>query len=459
MPEPLSPADRSSLSAEQGPINMAVGGIMIFEGGPGMRHERILQRIESRLHLVPKYRKKVEFLAPGITNPVWVDDDTFDLGWHVRRAALPTPGTEDELAQFVGTEMSRKLDRSRPLWELTVVEGLSHGRVAVLFKMHHALVDGIAAVDIGMILLDPTPEPLEIPPPDTPWEPQSYDRMRHLASLTLTPAKRAQKLLVDSAARALNPDPLRTASDVLRGTELLAELARQRPQAPMTPLNKTVGPNRRYGYTRVRLADLKAIGQAAGGTVNDVILATVAGMLRRYFQEGGIVLRSAPVALVPVSVRKEGEEGGNRLSTVFVDLPIDEDNPLRRIDRINRQMSGLKDSAAVRAGALILSASGFAPPLVSGTLARAMGGFRAFNLVVSNVPGPQVPFYMNGQRLRETYPVVPLNPANQALSIGAISYDGGVHFGLTADRELDPPVTVAVDALRESLDELLATVT
>jgi WS/DGAT/MGAT family acyltransferase len=458
MPEPLSPADRSSLSAEQGPINMAVGGVMIFEGGPGMRHERVLERIESRLHLVPKYRQRVEFLAPGITNPVWVDDHTFDLNWHVRRAALPTPGTEDELARFVGTEMSRKLDRSRPLWELTVVEGLSHGRVAILAKMHHAVVDGIAAVDIGMILLDPTPEPLEIPPPDRPWEPQSYDRMRHLASLTLTPAKRAQKLLVDSAARALSPDPFRTASDVLRGTEVLAELARQRPQAPMTPLNRTIGPNRRYGLTRARLADLKAIGQASGGTVNDVILATVAGMLRRYFQAGGIELRSPPVALVPVSVRKEGEEGGNRLSTVFVDLPIDEDNPLRRISRINRQMSELKDSAAVRAGALILSASGFAPPLVSGTLARAMGGFRAFNLVVSNVPGPQMPFYMNGQRLRETYPVVPLNPANQALSIGAISYDGGVHFGVTADRELDPPVSVAIDALRESLDELLATV-
>jgi WS/DGAT/MGAT family acyltransferase len=458
MSQPLSPADRSSLSAEQGPINMAVGGILIFEGGPGMRHERILERIEGRLHLVPKYRQRVEFLAPGITNPVWVDDHAFDLGWHVRRAALPTPGTADELAQFVGTEMSRKLDRSRPLWELTVVEGLSQGRVAVLAKMHHAVVDGIAAVDIGMILLDPTPEPLEIPPPERPWEPRSYDRMRHLASLTLTPAKRAQRLLVESAARALNPDPFRTASEVLRGGELLAELARQRPQAPMTPFNKTIGPNRRYGLTRARLADLKAVGRASGGTINDVILASVAGMLRRYFDAGGIVLDSPPVALVPVSVRKEGEEGGNRLSTVFVDLPIDEENPLRRISRINGVMSQLKDSAAVRAGALILSASGFAPPLVSGTLARAMGGFRAFNLVVSNVPGPQIPFYLNGQRLRETYPVVPLNPANQGLSIGAISYDGGVHFGLTADRDLNPPVAVAVEGLRESLDELLALV-
>jgi diacylglycerol O-acyltransferase len=142
MSEPLSPADRSSLSAEQGPINMAVGGILIFEGGPGMRHERILERIEGRLHLVPKYRQRVEFLAPGITNPIWVDDHAFDLGWHVRRAALPAPGTSDELAQFVGTEMSRKLDRSRPLWELTVVEGLSQGRVAILAKMHHAVVDG-----------------------------------------------------------------------------------------------------------------------------------------------------------------------------------------------------------------------------------------------------------------------------------------------------------------------------
>ena len=166
MAEPLSPADRSSLAAEQGPVTMAVGGVLVFEAGPGLEHARVLERLEQRLHLIPRYRQRLQSAAPGVTNPVWVDDDQFDLGWHVRRAALPAPGGPDELAELVGQELSRRLDRSRPLWELTVVEGLAGGeRGALLAKMHHALVDGVAAVDIGTVLLDPTPEPLDLPMP------------------------------------------------------------------------------------------------------------------------------------------------------------------------------------------------------------------------------------------------------------------------------------------------------
>ena len=239
--------------------------------------------------------------------------------------------------------MSRKLDRSRPLWELTVVEGLSHGRVAILVRMHHAVVDGLAAIDIGVILLDPTPEPLEIPPPERPWEPRSYDRMRHLASLTLTPAKRAQRLLVESAARALNPDPLRTASEVLRGGELLAELARasahRRPMTPAEPDDRPEPPLR--AHARRGLADLKAVAQASGGTVNDVILATVAGMLRRYFDAGGIVLPAPPVALVP-GERPQGGRGGRQPDLDDLRRPPD-----RRGQPAARASSG---STARRAG-------------------------------------------------------------------------------------------------------------
>jgi WS/DGAT/MGAT family acyltransferase len=224
----------------------------------------------------------------------------------------------------------------------------------------------------------------------------------------------------------------------------------------MTPLNRAIGPNRRYGLHRARLADLKAAGKAGGGSINDAILAVVSGMLARYFATAGVDLARPPVALVPVSVRKPGEEGGNRISTVLVDLPVDEENPLRRVQRINEAMAEIKDSAAVRAGALLVGASGWAPPLVSSTLARAMSGVRAFNLVVSNVPGPQQTFYLNGSPLREAYPVVPLNPSSQGLNVGILSYDGGVCFGLLADRDLDPPVDVAVAQLRESLNELLA---
>jgi WS/DGAT/MGAT family acyltransferase len=321
--------------------------------------------------------------------------------------------------------------------------------------MHHALVDGVAAVDIGTVLLDPTREPLHVPAPDGPWEPRPYDRTRHLARLGMTPFVRAQQFAWESAQRALAPDPRRTATDVYRATELLTQLAKTRPSAPMTPLNRGSGPNRSYAMLRVELADVKRAGKAYGGTVNDIILAAVTAMLRRYLLEAGESIADEPVALVPVSVRKEGEQGGNRMSTVLVDLPVAEENPLRRVALINATMTKLKDSAAVRAGALLLGASGWAPPLVSGGLARAMSGVRAFNLVVSNVPGPQQPFYINGHRMLEAYPAVPLNPANQGLSVGVLSYDGGVHFGLLADRELAPPVERAAEHLRAGLDELL----
>jgi diacylglycerol O-acyltransferase / wax synthase len=451
MAEPLSAADRSSLAAEQGPVNMTVGGVLIFEDGPGLAHDAILERVGDRLHLIPRYRQKLAHIAPGVTNPVWVDDEGFDLEWHVRFARLSAPGGDEELGRLVGREMSRRLDRARPLWELLVVEGLEGRRTALLARMHHALVDGVAAVDIGTVLLDPTPEPLDLPAPDEPWSPRPYDRTKHLARLSLTPAVRAQKLLLDSAARALNPTtPRQAMTDVRKATDLLAELARTRPSAPMTSLNRPIGPNRRYALARVPLADVKATGRAHGATVNDVLVATVAGMLRRVLPPTD----RPPVALVPVSVRRPGEEGGNRISTVLVDLPTAEPDLGGRIAAVSAAMRAIKDSAAVRAGALLVGASGWAPPLVSSTLARAMGGVRAFNLVVSNIPGPQQPFWLNGQRLLAAHPVVPLNPASQGLSVGILSYDGQVCFGLLADRDLEPPLAAVARGLEESLSEL-----
>lgn len=456
MAEALSPADRSSLAAELGPVNMAVGGLLLFEDGPGMRYESVVARVEDRLHLIPRYRHRLQGTAAGFANPVWIDDHDFDLGWHVRRAVLPAPGGEAELAEFVGREMSRRLDRTRPLWELTVLAGIDGGRGGLLAKMHHALVDGVAAVDIGTVLLDPTTEPLDIPVPEDPWEPQAYDRRRHLARLAATPIVRAQKLLLDSATRALSPDPRRAAGDLKSATELLVELARLRPSAPMTPLNEGLGPNRRFSFTSASLADLKRAGKAQGATVNDALLAAVAGMLRHYLQHAGLPTFKPLVALVPVSVRRPGEAGGNAISTVLVDLPVDDPDPAQRIARIHAAMTEIKDSAAIRAGALLVGASGWAPPLVSSTLARATGGLRAFNVVVSNVPGPQQPFWLNGCRLLAVHPAVPLNPATQGLTVGIVSYDGSVCFGLLADSDLDPPLEVAGEGLRAALSELSA---
>jgi diacylglycerol O-acyltransferase / wax synthase len=451
MAEPLSPADRSSLAAEQGPVNMTVGGVLILEDGPGLRHDAILERVGSRLHLIPRYRQKLEQPAPGVTNPVWVDDADFDLEWHVRFTRLPEPGGDDELGALVGREMSRRLDRARPLWELLVVEGLSGGRTAVVPRMHHALVDGVAAVDIGTVLLDPTPEPMDLPDMDDNWAPRRYDRRRHLARLSLTPIVRAQRMMLETAQRALHPGaPRQAVDDLRRATELLTELARTRPQAPMTPLNRGIGPNRRFAFAQVPLDTVKAAGREHGGTVNDVLVAVVAGALQRVLPE----LSRCPVALVPVSVRRSGEAGGNRISTVLVDLPVDIPDLDHRIRDVAANMRAIKDSAAVRAGALLVGASGWAPPLVSSALARAMGGVRAFNLVVSNIPGPQQPFYLNGCRLLAVHPVVPLNPASQGLSVGILSYDGKVCFGLLADRDLEPPLEDVAAALRDTLAEL-----
>jgi diacylglycerol O-acyltransferase / wax synthase len=460
MAEPLSAADRSSLAAEQGPVNMAVGGMLVFERSPKLTREAIVERIAQRIHLVPRLRQRIEAPAMGLANPVWVDDHDFDLDWHVRHALLSAPAGHTELGAFVGREAARRLDRSRPLWELTVVDGMAEGLVGVLLRIHHALVDGVGAIALGALLLDPTPEPLEIPPPASSWEPQPFALRRHFSQLATRPIGQAQRLMFEAANRALDPDPRRAAGELRGATELLTELARNRPQAPMTPLNDKLTPNRRYALAQADLGAIKAAARDAGGTVNDALLAIVAGMLRRYLAAAGSGEPrhdQRPVALVPVSVRRSAEEGdlGNRISTVLVDLPVDEADPIARIRAVNAEMAELKASPAVRAGALMVGAAGAAPPIVSAMLARALGGVRAFNLVVSNIPGPQQPLYFDGARLLAAYPVVPLNPVNQRLNVGILSYDGGVSFGMLADAALDPPVSVAAQALEEALAELV----
>ena len=474
MSESLSPADRSALAAEHHSVNMAVGGLLVFEADAELTLPLVRARIAERIHLIPRLRQRLEEPILGIANPVWVDDTGFDLDWHVRQASLHKPGGDAELGAFVGREFSHRLDRARPLWEVTLIEGLSGRRLALLLKAHHALVDGLAAIGLAALVLDPSPEPLVIPAPETAWQPEPYDLRRHVTRLVRSPVAWAARPVIDGAMRVLDPDPRRAAADALgaardmrRATEVALELARQRPQAPMTPLNRPISPNRRYATAEIDLTLVKAVAKTAGGTVNDTLLAIVSGMLARYLDAAGARSgplgrvpgggqSAAPVALVPVSVRADAEAGelGNRISTVFVDLPVEDPDLASRISRIGAQTRALKESAAVRAGALMVGASGLAPPLISGMLARAMGSVRAFNLVVSNIPGPQQPFFLDGARVSAIYPIVPLNPANQGLTVGILSYDGRVCFGLLADRDLDPPLAVAADGLAAELATL-----
>jgi diacylglycerol O-acyltransferase len=460
MPEQISTADRAALSAEQGPVSMAVGGLIVLEGGPNVSPEAIVRRLQTRLHLVPRFRQRIEEQALGLAGPVWVDDPDFDAAWHVRRTTLPAPGGDAELAAFVAQEMSRRLDRTRPLWEVHYVEGLQGGRIALLYKMHHAIADGLGAIAVGALLFDPTPEPMEVPPPPADEREEETGGLgAALKAVATAPLTRAQRMLVESTQRALDANPLTAAEAAKRGVGLARELAKARPQAPDTPLNRPISANRRFGLARVGLSPLKQAGKAAGGTVNDAVLAVVAGMLRRYLDVAGWEFRGQrPVALMPVSMRAPGDNGvGNAISTVFVDLPVEIDDPVERIRAISAETKALKESQAVQAGALIAGVAGAIPPVLASTVARAMSGARAFNLVVSNVPGPQQPFYLDGSRLLELYPIIPLNPARQGLSVGIISYDGRVFFGLLADRNLDPPLEVATDALGDALRELLAT--
>jgi WS/DGAT/MGAT family acyltransferase len=452
MGEPLSPSDLSAIQAERGPVHMHVGGVCVFDGHVG--REAVVERVRERVHLISRYTMRLDAAPLGLANPVWVGDESFDVDRHVRRLALPSPGGDAELCELVGQILSERLDRARPLWQLYLVEGMAGGRTALVAKMHHALVDGLAAVDVSTVILDPTPERLDIQPPESsePAERGHGARLDQLTRIASAQLELPRQLARDTVSRTL--DPRSYARQARDAAALVGELAKVRPQAPATRLNTGIGRERRFALARARLADVKAVRRATGATVNDVLLGCVALMLSEYL---GVGAPENAVALVPVSVRTDEQRGelGNRISTVFVELPL-RGEPLDRVRRIHASMAEVKGSAQVRAGALIVGATGLAPPVVSSLAVRAMSGPRMFNLVVSNVPGPQQTFYLDGIPLREVFPAVPLNPRNQALSIGIVSYDGGVHFGLLADRDALPDLDRAATGLEAAVERLLA---
>jgi diacylglycerol O-acyltransferase / wax synthase len=451
--ERLSPSDMSSLVAERGPIHVHVGATMLMQGEPP-ELERLLEHIDGRLDLVPRFRQRVTPTALRLTNPKWRDDPDFDLEWHVRHAALPAPGSPAQLREFVGRVMSQPLDFERPLWQLYLIEGLEGGRHAYISKTHHALVDGVAAVDVGTILLDPNPEGTEIPIPEPTTEPDAPSAellfIRAATDRIREPLRRARRATVGAITM-----PGETASRVMRTTEAFAELAIGDPACPPSPLNVEIGRDRRVAFVRGELQALKDARGDGGATVNDVILAVAAGGLGRFLAGRGEALPKHLVALVPVSVRRPDEhlELGNRISTILVRLPLAASDRAQRLERIRAETARLKQSEQARAASLVIEATGWTPPTINRLISGAMARQLVFNLVVSNVPGPQMPFYLLGRRLEEVYPFVPLSPQDHALSIGVVSYDGGVFFGLVGDRSVMADIDDLAAALHAALEE------
>lgn len=465
MVERLSALDSSFLYLEDAATPMHVGTVALFDGDDEFDVEHLTDLIARRIARVPRYRQRVKAIPGRLANPVWVDDQSFDIGYHVRRSVLPKPGTYEQLREFVARVMSRPLDRQRPLWEMYLVEGVGDNRFAIVGKTHQAMVDGVTTVEIGQVMLDAESGATE--PDPEPWSPAPEPSLLELVEDAAAGAVRRPTEVLDNVRGAMSDlqSVAERVWDAASGVLAFATTA-VRP-APDTPLNGVNGSHRAYAILATDLEDYRRVRSSQemrqGSTVNDVVLAVVAGALREW-----LLMRGEPVpphtkvrALVPVSVHDDDQPAavGNTISTYLVDLPVGENSPVMRLHQVTYATRAHKESGhAVGANALI-ALSGFAPTTLHSLAARTAGGLsrRLFNLVVTNVPGPQFPLYAGRSRMLEAYPVVPL-AKGQAVSVGLTSYDGRVYFGLNADRDLMPDVDLLADCLADALAELVAAV-
>jgi diacylglycerol O-acyltransferase / wax synthase len=456
-PDRLTGLDSSFLHLERDAAHMHVAGCMVFDG-EAPTYDELVDQISSRLHLVPRYRQRLAFVPFNQGRPVWVDDPHFNIAFHVRHTALPSPGDEAQLKRLAGRVFSQALDRSRPLWEIWLVEGLSDDRFAMLSKTHHALVDGVSGVDIFTVLFDTSPDPMPVAPPDHEWVPRPLPTGAQLLADALLERTTVPAEIV-RGVRATLRGPRHVAARFGRAAGGVSAVARAGLQtAPPSPLNVRIGPHRRFTWVRGELQEFKAIKNALGGTVNDVVLAVVAGALGRYLRMHGegtdeLVLR----AMVPISVRADVERGalGNRVAAMWAPLPIGVTDPVQRLLTISRDMDGIKESGQAVGAQVLTELSGFAPPTIMAQAARLQARQRLFNLVVTNVPGPQFPLYMLGRELDAMFPMVPL-AENQALGVAIMSYNGQLNFGLNADYDALPDLEALADELRASIEELAA---
>jgi WS/DGAT/MGAT family acyltransferase len=449
--EQMSLLDASFLYMENDDTPMHIGGVALFEGPPAT-HDELTARFAAKLPLVPRYRQHVKFLPLDLGRPAWVDDQHFSLDYHLRRTAVPAPGGRAELDTLVGRVMSQHLDRARPLWEAWVVEGLEEGQWALVSKVHHCMVDGVASVDLMSLLFDAEqdPGPLAAPPD---WQPRPGPSRWE----TLTSSLAGLTTPVQAVLR-IRPGAL--AAGGVEAARAIAGMAPKLLPPLSTSINGSYGPHRRWTSAQASLADVKTVRAALGGTINDVVLAAITRGFRDL-----LLSRGEPVAgrtirtMVPVSVRATSEKGkfDNRVSAVFADLPVGLDDPVARLAAVRADMEGIKKSKGAVAGARLTELSGFAPPmlLAAGQRLATSVPQTSFHTVTTNVPGPQRPLYFAGRRMLSSAPTIPL-AASLRTAIGIFSYDGGLHFGLTGDYDTVPDLDVLARGIEAGVAELVA---
>jgi diacylglycerol O-acyltransferase len=453
----LTAVDASFLAQEGPASHMHIGGIVLCDG-PAPRFDEMLDHVRSRLHLVPRYRQRLAEPPLETGRPLWVDDPTFNLEYHVRQTALPAPGSEEQLMRLVARIMSQQLDRSKPLWEMWIVEGLDDGGFALITKTHHSLIDGIAGVDLATVMFDVTPVPAEVPHPDEPWHPHAEPTGAELiAGGAIGLARVAAGAVAGALGIVRNPQAtLRALTVAAEGVGEVAWAGLN--PAPETPLNVPIGPHRRYAVVRNRLDDFKIVKNAFGGTVNDVVLTVVSGALRDWLHSRGVRTEGLELrALVPVSTRTSSErnELGNRIAAMRGPLPVYIDDPIARLRAVKASMDGLKESKQAVGAEVLAGVQSFAPPTILAQASRLNFSTRLFNLIVTNVPGPQLPLYVRGREMTDVFPVAFL-PKDHALAIAIMSYNGQMNFGLLGDYDAVPDLDRVADGIEASLAELVA---
>jgi WS/DGAT/MGAT family acyltransferase len=449
----LSGLDASFLHMERAGAHMHVASTIVFEGPPPT-HREFRDHIASRLHLVPRFRQKLRFVPFDQGRPVWVDDPYLNLDYHVRQSALPAPGSEEQLRNLAARIFSQQLDRTKPLWELWLLEGLAGDRFAIVGKSHHALVDGVSGVDITTVLFDLEPEPPEVPVRPPKWAPRPEPTDLQLLGDALRERATSPREIV-RGFRAV----LRGPRQVLRGIGATSKMIGAGMSAPQTPFNVEIGPHRRFAIVRSDLGLLKRVKDEHGGTVNDVVLSVVAGALGNYLRARGHDTEELEMrAMVPVSVRAEEEHGalGNRISAMMAPLPVWCEEPVERLRLVTETMGDLKGSGQAVGAEILTKITDFAPPTIASQAARLQPAQRFFNLVVTNVPGPQFPLYVLGRKMESIFPMVPL-ARRQALCVGIMSYDGEIDFGLVGDYDAMADLDSFGLDLESAIEEIAAT--